>query len=68
MDTIEDLRIKSKKIRERIKKIEEELRQPLMKNPDDSAAEEGDREVTYKLYQVEQENLAKIEADIIELA
>lgn len=68
MDTLEDLRIKSQKIRERIQKIEMELRQPLMTNPDDSAAEEGSREVTYRLYQVEKENLAKIEADISELS
>ncbi|MEA9356055.1 hypothetical protein SHI21_07580 [Bacteriovorax sp. PP10] len=68
MDTLEDLRIKSQKIRERIEQIELELRQPLMTNPDDSAAEEGTREVTYRLYQVEKENLAKIEADILELA
>lgn len=67
MDTLEDLRIKSQKIRERIEQIELELRQPLMTNPDDSAAEEGTREVTYRLYQVEKENLAKIEADISEL-
>lgn len=68
MDTIETLRIKSQKIRERIQHIEEELRQPLVTNPEDSAAEEGTREVTYRLYQVEKENLAKIEADILELA
>lgn len=67
MDKLEDLRIKSQKIRERIEQIELELRQPLMTNPDDSAAEEGTREVTYRLYQVEKENLAKIEADISEL-
>jgi RNA polymerase-binding transcription factor DksA len=68
MDTLKDLRIKSQKIRERIEQIELELRQPLVTNPDDSAAEEGTREVTYRLYQVEKENLAKIEADILELA
>lgn len=68
MNTLEELRIKSQKIRERIQQIEAELRQPLMTNPDDSAAEEGSREVTYKLYQVEKENLAKIESEILELA
>lgn len=68
MDTLENLKIKSQKIRERILEIESELRQPLVRNPDDSAAEEGTREVTYRLYQVEKENLAKIESDISELA
>ena len=68
METLEDLRIKSQKIRERIQEIEMELRQPLMTNPDDSAAEEGTREVTYRLYQVEKANLEKIEADISELS
>ena len=43
MDKLEDLRIKSQKIRERILQIENELRQPLKTNPDDSASEEGSR-------------------------
>lgn len=68
MDTLQELRTKSKNIRERILKIEEELRQPLEANPEESAIEEGSREVTYRLYQLEKENLAKIEADILELA
>lgn len=68
MDTLSELRNKSEKIRERILRIEDELKQPLKTNPDDSAIEEGSREVTYRLYQVEKENLAKIEADILELA
>ncbi len=67
MNTLEELRVKSEEIRERILKIEDELRQPMKANPDDSAIEEGSREVTYRLYQVEKENLAKIEADILEL-
>lgn len=65
---INELRTQGERIRERILRIEEELKQPLMRNPDDSAAEEGTREVTYRLYQVEKENLARIEADIQELA
>lgn len=68
MDTLQELRVKSQNIRERILKIEEELRQPLESNPEESAIEEGSREVTYRLYQLEKENLAKIEADILELA
>ena len=36
--------------------------------PDDGAVEEGSREVTYRLYQVEKENLAKLEADILQLS
>lgn len=68
MDTLKDLKIKSQKIRERIREIELELKQPMKTNPDDSAVEEGSREVTYRLYQVEKENLAKIEADISELS
>jgi RNA polymerase-binding transcription factor DksA len=68
MDTLKELRIKRENIRERILKIEEELKQPLETNPEDSAIEEGTREVTYRLYQLEKENLAKIEADILEQA
>ena len=67
MDTLQELRLKSQNIRERILKIEDELKQPMEANPDDSAIEEGSREVTYRLYQVEKENLEKIEADILEL-
>lgn len=66
MDTLKELRIKRESIRERILKIEEELKQPLETNPEDSAIEEGTREVTYRLYQLEKENLAKIESDILE--
>lgn len=64
MDKLKDLQEQSEKIKERIKKIEQELRQPMKTNPDDSAVEEGSREVTYQLYKVEKENLARIEADI----
>ncbi len=66
MDTLKELRIKRENIRERILKIEQELKQPLETNPEDSAIEEGTREVTYRLYQLEKENLAKIESDILE--
>lgn len=68
LNELEVLRDKSQKIRERILRLEEELRQPLKTNPEDSAMEEGAREVTYRLYQVEKENLKQIEADILELA
>lgn len=68
MDTLQELRLKSHNIRERILKIEAELKQPMETNPDDGAVEEGSREVTYRLYQVEKENLAKLEADILQLS
>ena len=68
MDKLKNLQEQSQRIRERIKKIEQELRQPIKNNPDDSAVEEGSREVTYRLYQVEKANLAKIEADISSLS
>ncbi len=68
MNTLQELRIKSQNIRARILKIEDELKQPMEANPDDGAVEEGSREVTYRLYQVEKENLAKLEADILELS
>ena len=68
MDKLEDLRIKHQKIIERILKFEEDLKQPLLRDLEDNAVEEGSREIIYGLYKIEKANLAKIEADIRELA
>lgn len=66
--TIEQLQLKGEQIRERILKYENELKQPLKRDLDDNAVEEGNREIIYGLYKVEKENLLKIEADILELS
>lgn len=66
--TIEQLQLKGQQIRERILKYENDLKQPLKRDLDDNAVEEGNREIVYGLYKVEKENLMKIEADILELS
>ncbi len=66
--TIEQLQLKGQQIRERILKYENDLKQPLKRDLDDNAVEEGNREIIYGLYKVEKENLMKIEADILELS
>ena len=66
--TIEQLQLKGQQIRERISKYENDLKQPLKRDLDDNAVEEGNREIVYGLYKVEKENLMKIEADILELS
>ena len=67
MDTLIQLREKHQKISERILKFEEDLKQPLLRDLEDNAVEEGSREITYGLYKIEKANLEKIEADIGEL-
>lgn len=68
MDTLKNLQEKSLKIRERILKFENDLKQPLVIDLEDNAVEESSREILYSLYQVEKANLEKIEADIKELS
>ena len=65
--TLEQLQLKGQEIRQRILKYENDLKQPLKRDLDDNAVEEGNREITYGLYKVEKENLERIEADILEL-
>ncbi|MBC7714600.1 MAG: hypothetical protein H7177_14740 [Rhizobacter sp.] len=64
---LEDLRKQYRNMQERILKYENDLKQPLATDEEDSAVEEAGREVLYGLYKVEKENLAKLEADIREL-
>lgn len=68
MDTLKNLQEKSQRIRERILKFENDLKQPLVIDLEDNAVEEGSREILYSLYQVEKANLEKIESDIKELS
>lgn len=66
--TLEQLQLKGQQVRERILKYENDLKQPLKRDLDDNAVEEGNREIIYGLYKVEKENLLKIESDILELS
>ena len=64
---LEKLRKEYATMQERILKYENDLKQPLAKDEDDSAVEEAGREILYGLYKVEKENLTKLESDIKEL-
>jgi RNA polymerase-binding transcription factor DksA len=66
-DQLEDLRKQFRNIQERVLKYENELRQPLAKDLEESAVDESSREILYGLYKVEKENLAKLESEIREL-
>lgn len=64
MDKLSDLKEQRLKLEKRIAQLENELKQPLTKDLEEDAIEEENREVVYKLYQVEKENLARIDAEI----
>ncbi len=66
MDKIIELRNHWQKIRERITQLEFELKKPLSNDFEEDAQEEQRREVIYGIYQVEKQNLARIEAEIRE--
>ncbi|MBC7537356.1 MAG: hypothetical protein H7281_00940 [Bacteriovorax sp.] len=66
MDKLKDLIEQRQKLEERIKQLENELKKPLTNDSEENAVEEDNREVLYSLYQVEKENLARVDADINE--
>jgi cell division protein FtsB len=66
MDKLKDLVEQRQKLEERIKQLENELKKPLTNDSEENAVEEDNREVLYSLYQVEKENLARVDADINE--
>jgi hypothetical protein len=68
MDKLIELRNHWQKIRERITQLEYELKKPLSNDFEEDAQEEQSREVIYGIYQVEKDNLARIEAEIREEA
>jgi hypothetical protein len=68
MDKLIELRNHWQKIRERITQLEFELKKPLSNDFEEDAQEEQSREVIYGIYQVEKQNLARIEAEIREEA
>jgi uncharacterized protein (DUF3084 family) len=64
MNELQDLKEKHRKLEIRLKQIEGELRKSLKKDPDANAIEERDREVLNRVYQIEKDNLARIDAKI----
>lgn len=66
MDKIQQLREQRKRLENRIKQLESELKKPMSQDTEEDALEENNREVIYGLYQVEKENLARLDAEIRE--
>lgn len=64
MDSLEDLQEQRIRLEERIKRLERDLKTPLSTDEDDDAALLKDREVLYSLYQVEKQNLERINKEI----
>ena len=55
------------KLIERIKQIENDLHKGLKQDPDANAQEEGDREVLSQLYEIEKQNLKRVEIEMVNL-
>lgn len=64
MKKLEDLKYQYKRLEDRIKNLEKDLRSPLSKEADEDALETKNRDVLYGLYQIEKKNLARLEAEI----
>lgn len=64
MDKLKELIEQRRKLQERIKQLENDLRKSLDQDPEANALEEKNREFLNGLYRVEKENLAKLDADI----
>lgn len=67
MGKLEDLKEQYKKLEDRIKSLERDLKSPLSKEADEDALDTKNRDVLYGLYQIEKKNLARLEADISKL-
>jgi RNA polymerase-binding transcription factor DksA len=65
MEKREELIEERKKIEERIKHLEKDLKSPLSQDLDENAMQIKNREVLYSLYEVEKQNLVRIEGEII---
>lgn len=67
MNKLVEIDDKIKKVQERIAKFEKDLRQPLKRDLEDNAVEEGSRQITYSLYQIEKKNLEIYQAQRLAL-
>ncbi|MDO9180923.1 MAG: hypothetical protein Q7U04_00880 [Bacteriovorax sp.] len=66
MDKLEKLKKQRFQIEERIKQFEHDLRKPMSIDSDECALEEEDLDILYGLYQMEKENLNRLDAEIRE--
>lgn len=60
-----DLKEQRKRLEERIKRLENDLKSPLSKDMEEDAVETKNRDVLYSLYRIEKQNLARIDAEIM---
>lgn len=68
MKTLEELKEERNKLEERIRHLERDLKTPRSQDPDEDAVEAKNRDILYGLYNVEKQNLARMEAEIRHLA
>lgn len=64
MDKFIKLTSERQKLLTKIKQIESDLKKPLDSNADENALQEEDREVLTRLYELEKENLARVNLEI----
>ena len=64
MKRLEDLKEEKSKLEERIRHLERDLKTPRSTDPDEDAVDAKNRDILYSLYQVEKQNLARMEAEI----
>lgn len=64
MEKLDDLLEQRIRLEERIKRLERDLKSPLSPDEDDDAPDLKNREVLYGLYQVEKQNLERLNNEI----
>lgn len=64
MKNLEELREERRKLEERIRHLEGDLRTPRSQDPDDDAVDAKNRDILYSLYQVEKQNLERLDSEI----
>lgn len=68
MKKLDELREEKNKLEERIRHLERDLKTPRSTDPDEDAVEAKNRDILYSLYQVEKQNLARMEAELRQFA
>ena len=64
MSDLKTLREQQRTLEVRLKEIEEELKLPMMNDPDDNAIEERERALLSTLFKIEKENLERVSGEI----
>lgn len=64
MKKLDELKEQRNQLEERIRHLEGDLKTPRSTDPDDDAVDAKNRDILYSLYQVEKQNLTRMEAEI----